>query len=279
MFLCCFGWTRFSCLFLCTRAHKGRLSAEKEANNNMKQEINPIRYSVITEKNKREIVMLRGNGCTWRRCRFCDYHLDSSKDTAANFILNKQVLAQITGQYHRLEVINSGSFVDLDTRTLNLIEETCLNKGISRLHFECHWLHRNAISKYRKRFEEKGILLKLKTGVETFDSLFRESYLDKGIDTDNPKEIARYFDEVCLLQGIPGQTAKSMEQDIEIGLAYFERVCINIMNENSCPVKPDPSVIAVFCNELYPKYIRNPRVDILLNNTDFGIGGGENCDA
>ena len=34
------------------------------------------RYSVITEKNPREIVLLRGAGCAWRRCRFCDYHLD-----------------------------------------------------------------------------------------------------------------------------------------------------------------------------------------------------------
>ena len=60
------------------------------------------RYSVITEKNPREIVLLRGAGCAWRRCRFCDYHLDCSPDQKANFALNRRVLARVTGEYHRL---------------------------------------------------------------------------------------------------------------------------------------------------------------------------------
>ena len=75
--------------------------------------------------------------------------------------------------------------------------------------------------------------------------MFRESYLSKGIDTDSPAEIAQYFDEVCLLQGIPGQTVESMRQDIETGLQFFERVCVNIMVENRMPIKPDPQVIAL----------------------------------
>ena len=31
-------------------------------------------------------------------------------------------------------------------------------------------------------------------------------------------------------------------------------------------------VIKEFLNEVYPKYKNNKRVDILLNNTDFGVG-------
>ena len=54
-----------------------------------------------------------------------------------------------------------------------------------------------------------------------------------------------------------------MDQDIQTGLAYFERVCI----------KPDPTVIAIFARELYPKYIKDCRVDILMENTAFGVGG------
>lgn len=238
----------------------------------MEQNFQPVRYSIISEKNKREIVMLRGHGCSWRRCRFCDYHLDFSKDDASNFLLNRQVLAHVTGHFHILEIVNSGSFVDLDEKTLQFIEQICLEKQMTQLHFECHWRHRQAIPDFRKRFAAKGITLKLKTGVETFDTLFRECYLSKGIDTDKPQEIAKYFQEVCLLQGIPGQTKDSMERDIEIGLAYFERVCINIMTENSSPIRPDPEVISIFKKEIYPAYIHHPRVDILLNNTDFGIG-------
>lgn len=239
----------------------------------MEQSFNPIRYSAITQKNAREIVMLRGNGCAWRRCRFCDYHLDYNKDAGANYILNKQVLSHVTGQFHRLEAINSGSFTDLDAKTMRLVETTCLEKQISVLHFECHWMHRCAAGALRSRFLEKGITVKLKTGVETFDPLFRECYLDKGIDTGNPAEIARYFDEACLLQGIPGQTKESMERDIETGLAYFERICINIMSPNSSRIQPDPAVIGIFQKELYPKYKDHPRIDILLANTDFGVGG------
>lgn len=237
------------------------------------ENFNPNRYSVIQEKNKREIVMLRGRGCAWRRCRFCDYHLDSSPDEEANYVLNKEQLKKVTGIYHKLEIINSGSFMDLDEDTMKLIEQICKQKGITEVHFECHWMHRESVRQLRERFGKAGILIKVKIGVETFDALFRESYLDKGIDTDNPLKIAEYFDEVCLLQGIQGQTKESMERDIETGLKYFERVCINIMQENLCPVKPDKEVIAIFEKELYPKYIDNERVDILMENTDFGVGG------
>ena len=160
------------------------------------------RYSIIHEKNPREIVLLRGRGCVWRRCRFCDYHLDFSRDEKANFALNRTQLEQVTGLYGTLEAINSGSFVDLDHDTLSLIEQVCQKRQIHQVHFECHWMHREEIPRFRQRFEQLGITLKLKIGVETFDSLFRESYLDKGIDTDSPAEIAAYFDEACLLQGL-----------------------------------------------------------------------------
>lgn len=239
----------------------------------MSEYFDPNRYAVITEKNPREIVMLRGSGCVWRRCRFCDYHLDSSKDEAANYALNRSQLLQVTGIYHKLEVINSGSFIDLDEQTLHLIEETCREKKIAELHFECHWMHREAIPALRKRFQEIGVTVKVKIGVETFDALFRESYLVKGIDEDDPAAIAGNFDEVCLLQGIPGQTTESMITDIETGLTYFERVCVNIMTPNTKPIQPDPRVIEAFRREVYPRYADNDRVDILMENTDFGVGG------
>lgn len=231
------------------------------------------RYSIINEKYKREILLLRGRGCHWRRCRFCDYHMDFSKDQEANHILNAQELKKVTGLHGRLEIINSGSFVDLSEETMLLIEETCLAKEITELSFESHYEHREDIPALRTRFAKHNIAVKMKIGVETFDALFRESYLDKGITTEDPAEIARYFNACCLLQGIPGQTLESMERDIQIGLQYFERVCINIMVENSSKIKPDPGVIETFARELYPRYIENERIDILMENTDFGVGG------
>lgn len=234
------------------------------------------RYSIINNKNKREIVLLRGNGCKWKKCRFCDYHTDYCKDNEENYKLNKDVLKNVNGMFACLEVINSGSFTDLDKKTMSLIEEICINKNIKRLHFECHWINKESIEELKKYFKVKGIEVKIKSGIETFDYLFRESYLEKGIDCKSPQEMAKYFDEVCLLFGLPGQTKESMLKDIETGLEYFERLCINIMQKNTKPIIPDESVIDIFMKQIYPKYIDNKRIDILIENTDFGVGGIKN---
>lgn len=232
-----------------------------------------IRYSVITEKNPREIVLLRGAGCVWKKCAFCDYHMDASPDAAANFALNRAVLARVTGEFQKLEVINSGSFCDLDEQTMQEIERVCREKGIKTLHFECHWMHRREIPALRARFEALGIRTRLKIGVETFDRSYRESILHKGIGVSDPAEIAELFDECCLLFGLSGQTAASMQHDVETGLANFDRVCINVMVENTTDIKPDPAVIRTFCESVAPHYQNDPRVDILMENTDFGVGG------
>ena len=89
------------------------------------------RYSVLKDKNPREIVLLRGSGCKWKRCTFCDYHLDYCLDEEDNYNLNAQVLSKVTGIYNKLEVINSGSFCDLDNKTMDLIIKTCEEKNIS----------------------------------------------------------------------------------------------------------------------------------------------------
>ena len=83
------------------------------------------RYSFIKDKNPREIVLLRGSGCRWRRCRFCNYHLDFSHDQTANDRLNAEVLARVTGKSGVLEMINSGSFCDLSIATLDALVHVC----------------------------------------------------------------------------------------------------------------------------------------------------------
>jgi len=233
------------------------------------------RYSVITKKNPREIVLLRGSGCVWKKCTFCDYHFDASKDKDANYQLNHRELQKVIGAYQHLEVINSGSFFELDDKTLDDIYTVCQEKNIKTLHFESHWLFRKHILEYKEKYKKIGVDLKIKIGVETFDMEYRENILNKGMGEASPEEIREYFDEVCLLQGISGQTVESMKKDIETGLSYFERVCVNVMVENTTPIKPDEEVIKNFVKEVYPLYKDNDRVDILLNNTDFGVGGNK----
>ena len=257
----------------------------------MVEGFNPVRHSVIEDKNPREIVMLVGDGCKWRKCRFCDYHLDSSLDIEANYKINKEALEQVTGLYNELEVINCTAgcsaccetgdypvsqleleylmqgFASLDN-TLKLE----VQKNIKTIHFECHYMHKDDVKDFKKSFQDLGVECIIKLGLETFDYNLRENVLVKGIEEKAPKEIAKYFDEINLLQGIAGQTAESMINDIETGLKYFKRICVNIMIENGMPIKPDEKVIKEFLNEVYPKYKDNKRVDILLNNTDFGVG-------
>ena len=234
-----------------------------------------LRYSVIHGKNPREILLLRGTGCRWRRCSFCDYHLDSSARVEENLAVNRAAMAQVTGLYRRLEVINSGSFPELDDRSMNELLVLCRDKQIHTLHFECHWLYRDAIAAAREAFASVGTQLKIKIGVETFDYDFRENVLRKGIAERDPAEIARQIDECCLLFGLSGQTEEGMRRDIETGLRFFQRVCVNIFIENQSRMRPDDEVIRVFVSRIMPDYADNDRVDILLNNTDFGVGSPE----
>ena len=206
----------------------------------------------------------------YRKCTFCDYHLDSCPDQTENDRLNARVLSHVTGEYGELEVINSGSVFELSETTREIIRRVCAEKGVSIIHFESHYLYRDRIEALRREFD--GFELKMKLGLETFDAAFRENVLHKGIPDTDPAVISRGFQEVNLLFGLSGQTLASMERDMEQGLACFERICVNIMCPNSTPVRPDERVIGAFAAELYPRYKENARVDILMKNTDFGVG-------
>ncbi len=228
------------------------------------------RYSVIKEKNPREIVLLRGKGCVYKKCTFCDYYTDSCSDADENFRLNKEVLSHVRSLYGDLEVINSGSVFELDKNTIEEIKRICREKNIVIIHFEAHYLYKDRIKALREEFD--GFILKMKLGLETFDYDFRENVLKKGIEEKDPKIIAKQFDEANFLFGVTGQTYESMKNDIELGLKLFERICINIMCDNTSQIKPDKAVIDTFMEKLYPIYKDNARVDILISNLDFGVG-------
>lgn len=229
-----------------------------------------LRYGLINEKEPREIVLLRGRGCFYKKCAFCDYHIDASPDDEANRKLNQSVLSQVTGQYHDLEVINSGSFHELGPQTLDLIKQTAKEKNINILHFEAHYLVRNKIPQLREFFQ--GTELRLKVGLESFDENLRENILKKGMPNVTPEEVASYFQEANFLVGITGQTEAMIQKDIDLGLKYFKRIALNVMCPNTAPLQPDTNVINTFIQNIYPKYKDDPRIDILLHNTDFTVG-------
>ena len=92
--------------------------------------INMQRYSLIHTKMPREFVLLQGSGCKWRRCTFCDYHEDVSDNP---FAVNREVLSRVTGHYGVLDVINSGSAMELDEETIDMIRRVAEEKKIHTL--------------------------------------------------------------------------------------------------------------------------------------------------
>lgn len=227
------------------------------------------RYSTITDKKAREIVLLKGRPCAWGQCAFCDYIEDNEPDDALCNTLNREVLSQVTGVYSSLEVINSGSVFELPRETLEMIKETSRKNAIQTLFFESHWSYRHRLQEMRDFF---GLPIIFKCGIETFDDRFRNQVLKKGILFSSPQEVARYFQSICLMVGIKGQTKEMISRDMEILLQTFEYGCVNIYNNNTTPIRRDEELVRWFSKE-YRFLQEHPKIDVLFENTDFGVGG------
>ena len=226
------------------------------------------RYSVITEKNPREIVLLRAFPCAWGKCAFCDYIEDNGRNREEMEEQNRQVLSQVTGGLGVLEAINSGSCFELPRETLEDIKTIAGEKNIRRLIFESHWIYRHRLEELREFFR---IPVTYKIGVETFDYDFRERVLNKHADFKSPQEVARFFDSICLMVGIKGQTREMIRNDIAILKQYFSHGTVNVFNNNSTPIRRDEELVRWFMEE-YRWLLDDPDVEVLYNITDFGVG-------
>ena len=228
-----------------------------------------IRYSVVENKNPREIVLLKGHRCTWGRCAFCDY-IDDNEDNEEEMIkFNKEVLGNVTGFKGVLEVINSGSVFELPKETLSEIRDIVHSKGIKLLFFESYWSYRHRLDEIREFF---GVPIVFKNGVETFDDYFRNNVLKKGTVFSGPEEVAKYFESICLMVGIKGQTKEMIDYDMDCLKKYFKRGCINVFVDNSTDIKSDPELIN-WLREKYGYLDKEPNIEVLWNITDFGVGG------
>ncbi|ERI92337.1 hypothetical protein HMPREF1982_02319 [Clostridiales bacterium oral taxon 876 str. F0540] len=226
------------------------------------------RYSIIENKNKREIVLLKSFPCIWGKCSFCDYILDNSNSEEEINRLNFEVLENITGKYKVLEVINSGSCFELPLKTLEKIKEIIKEKNIEKLFLESHWCYRKRLKDMRDFF---GIPIIFKIGVETFDYNFRNVILNKNARFTTPEEVKEYFESTCLMVGIKGQTKEMIDKDIEIVSNHFSHATINVFTENSTKLERDEELIEWF-KQKYSYLAENPNIEILFNNTDFGVG-------
>ena len=225
------------------------------------------RYALIHTKMPREFVLLQGAGCKWKKCTFCDYHEDVS---STPFAINEPVLRQVTGQYGVLDVINSGSAMELDAETIALIQKVVKEKNIHTLWFEAHYMYRKKLADFAKQFE--GVSVKFRCGVETFDVELRDKW-KKGIPSSvTPEDVAKYFQGVCLLCCTQGESKEHIMKDIETAKKHFEYFSVNVFCNNSTPVKQDPELAQWFAREVYPRIKDVKGIEVLMENTDLGVG-------
>ena len=225
------------------------------------------RYSLIRSVLPREFVLLQGTGCRWKRCTFCDYHGDVSDDP---FAVNREVLAQVQGVYGVLDIINSGSAMELDKQTVEMIKQVVKEKNIHTLWFEAHYMYRHQLANFAKQFPR--VTVKFRCGIESFDGHLREQW-KKGVRTDvRVEEVAKYFQGVCLLCCTEGDTRERILQDIAWAEQYFEYASVNVFCENSTRVKRDDKLAKWFVEEVYPELKQSNKIEILINNTDLGVG-------
>lgn len=226
------------------------------------------RYSEINNKNKREIVLLKGFPCKWGKCSFCDYTLDNDNDEEDMNKLNFEVLENVTGKYKVLEVINSGSCFELPKNTLDRIKSIIIEKNIEKLFLESHWCYKNRLDEMRRFF---NIPIIFKTGVESFDYNFRNNFLKKNAKFKTVDELKTYFDSPCMMVGIKGQTKEMIDRDMDIVLNNFEHATINVFINNTSSIKRDEELVTWF-KEKYQSLDENEKIEVLYNNTDFGVG-------
>lgn len=229
------------------------------------------RYSLILDGSRpEEVVLLQGRGCFWKQCIFCDYYKDSDKDERT-IPLNKRILEKITGETGRLTAINSGSFFELPLETQETIIQICKDKGIKDLSIETHWKYHKRTLELKEELKNLGINLHPRIGIETFDPYMREEVFKKGMDFEDVEDVAKIYDECCLLFGTKGQSIETLENDIKTALKYFKDVYLNIYEERT-ELAEDKDLKEKFIETLYPKLKDISKLHILINNTDLGVG-------
>lgn len=225
------------------------------------------RYSLIHTSMPREFVLLQGQGCRWRKCTFCDYHEDVSADP---YIINKEVLEQVTGQYGVLDVINSGSAMELDEATLALLERVVREKEIHTLWFEAHYMYRSRLKAFAARFAPAKV--KFRCGVESFDAAQRIRW-NKGIPAHvTARDIAEHFNGVCLLCCTMDDTRERILADIATARRHFEYFSVNLFCNNGTEVKRNEQLARWFVAEVYPLIKDEPGIEVLIENTGLGVG-------
>jgi len=227
------------------------------------------RYAVITKKLPREIVLLKGLPCVWGRCTFCDYITDNTTDEGIIQRVADEELAKVTGEFGRLEVINSGSVQELPELVRVQIRDLRRRLHIEDFICESYWSYRKTFDETRSFF---GPGTRIKLGVETFDDHVRNEVLNKAMHFDSPEDVARLTDTICLMVGIRGQTRDVIRRDVDILLRHFRYGCVNLFMPNSKSAGLLDEDLKDWFREEFAWLDEHPTIEVLWRNTDFGVG-------
>ena len=72
--------------------------------------------------------------------------------------------------------------------------------------------------------------------------------------------------------GIKGQTKEMIAKDLDILLNNFDHGTINVFVNNSTNIKRDNELVKWFTKEYKDILDKNEKIEVLYNNTDFGVG-------
>lgn len=228
------------------------------------------RYNKIQYNIKREIVLLKSFPCIYGKCSFCNYIQDNSLNEDEIDRINKEVLENITGEYGKLEVINSGSVFELTKNTLEMIKEIVYKKNIKTIYFEVFFGYIKKLDEIKNLFPE--VEVKFKMGIETFDDNFRNIVYNKNfnLDKENFKKLGEKISSICLLICTKGQTKEMIDKDIELGLKYFKNITLNVFINNGTKVERDNNLFEWFIKKY--SYLKDDcRVELLIDNKDLGV--------
>jgi hypothetical protein len=85
-------------------------------------------------------------------------------------------------------------------------------------------------------------------------------------------DVAMHFQGVCLLCCTEGDSRERILGDIALAEQYFEYASVNVFCENSTVVKRDEELVKWFVKDVYPTLKQSKNLEILINNTDLGVG-------
>lgn len=133
-------------------------------------------------------------------------------------------------------------------------------------------MYRHRLAAFASQFHP--LTVKFRCGVETFSPTLRANW-HKGIPPHvTPEDIARHFQGLCLLccTDTPGDTRERLLRDIDLAERHFEYYSVNVFCPNTTALRRNDDMLRWFLAEVYPTLQKSSKAEVLIDNTDLGVG-------